>query len=90
MHDRGRAPRRYQPTVLGPREGGEGALDLAGVAHVDRGRNSTPNDGDTDWRAPHSPILRFMAGSQTTTTRVTLRRNLLEQLQPFCADAVVI
>jgi hypothetical protein len=69
MHDRGRAPRRYQPTVLGAREDGEGALDLAGVAHVDRGRNSTPNDGDTDWRAPHSPILRFMAGSQTTTTR---------------------
>ena len=83
-------PVAISPPFLGRAKGGEGALDLAGVAHVDRGRNSTPNDGDTDWRAPHSPILRFMAGLQTTTTRVTLRRNLLEQLQPFCADAVVI
>jgi len=36
MRDRERAPCGYQPTILAACEGGEGALDLAGVAHVER------------------------------------------------------
>ena len=50
MNDRQRAPRHDQAAIRGARECCDGALDLAGIAHVD-GLNSTPNDGATDWIA---------------------------------------
>ena len=52
------------------------------------GRQLHPNDGATAWIAAHCPIPALMAGSRMTATRVTLRRDLLEQLQPFGAHAV--
>ena len=45
--------RRYNQTAIPrAREGCDGALDLAGVAHVDR-VNSTLSDGATAWIEPN-------------------------------------
>src|SRR5262245_54899165 len=52
------------------REGRNSAFDLAGIEHVDR-LYSTPNDGATDWSAPHWPVPEAMAASRMTAARVT-------------------
>ena len=64
-----------------------GALDLAGIAHVDRAQLH-PNDGATAWMAPNWPIPAATAGSRKDRRSRHAGRDLLEQLQPFSAHAV--
>src|SRR5205814_3069366 len=52
------------------------------------GLNSTPNEGATDWIEANWPIPAGIVASRRTAARVTSRRDLFEQLQPFAADAV--
>src|SRR5262245_1136934 len=63
INQRQRAPRHDQAAIWGMREGRNSAFDLAGIEHVDR-LNSTPNDGDTDWRAHHWPFHEAMDASR--------------------------
>ena len=51
------------------------------------GRNSTPNDGATDWIAPNCPMPRASAASRSTADSLDAGCDLLQQLQPFRAHA---
>src|ERR1700704_524684 len=42
---------------------------ISPVARTSTGLNSTPNDGATDWIAPHIPMPDAIAGSRRTATR---------------------
>ena len=87
MNQRQRARRHDQATIRHARERHDAALDLVGIAHVDRGQ-LYPNEGATAWIAANWPIPVAISGSRRTATRVDVRRDLLEQLQPFPARAV--
>ena len=56
-------PRRRhdQTAIRSAREGRDGALDLAGVAHVDR-VTSTLSDGATAWMTANWPVPRAYGG----------------------------
>ena len=87
MRARQRARRHDQAAIRGAREGRDGALDLAGVAHIDRAhlhaerRRHGLDDGELAdpggcGRVPKDRRARHA------------RRDLLEQLQPFSRQAV--
>src|SRR3954463_15270024 len=62
------------------------AASMRARSPISIGTNSTPNDSATDWIAANWPTPADMAESRSTAARVT-RRRLLEQLQPFSAQA---
>src|SRR6516164_3554377 len=70
MNDRQRAPRQDYASVRGAREGRNSALDLAGIAHVDRTQLNTER-----WRhrleRAHWPVPEAIATSRMTAARVT-------------------
>ena len=70
---------------FGPRECRDGALDFAGIAHVDW-VTSTPSEGATDWIAANWPVPADDGGIPNDCHSLHARRDLLEQLQPFCAQ----
>ena len=87
MNDRQSAPRHDQAAIRGAREGRDGALDLAGVAHVDRAqlhpeRRRHGLDG-AELADPGG-----YGGIPKDRRSRHARRDLLEQLQPFPAHAV--
>ena len=66
------------------------ARSISPASRTSTGRSSTPNDGATAWIAAQLADLRgrsWIGMVPSTAARVT-RRDLLEQLQPFAADAV--
>ena len=64
------------------------ARSISPASRTLTGLTSTPSDGATAWIAPNWPIPAAMAGSRRTAARVTPRRDLFEQFQPFPAHAV--
>ena len=88
MNVRQRARRHDQAAIRAARECRDGALDLAGVAHVDRASTPPRSDGATDWIAPNWPIPDGDGRIPNDRRSRHARRDLLEQLQPFPADAV--
>src|SRR5262245_23665390 len=87
MNRRQRAPRHDQTTIRRARKSRDGALDLSGVAHVDRPYiHPDRRRHGLDYRELADP-----AGYGGITENCCPRyawRDLLEQLQPFCAQAV--
>ena len=70
MSDRRRARRHDQAAIRGAREGHDGALDLAGIAHVDRAHlHSDRRRHGLD--CAELPAPAGCAGSRRTATRVT-------------------
>ena len=63
------------------------ARSISAASRTLTGLTSTPSDGATAWMMANWPIPAVMAGSRRIAARVTPRRDLLEQLQPFPADA---
>ena len=53
------------------------------------GLTSTPSDGATAWIAPHWPMPAAIGGITKHRRARHARRDLLEQLQPFTAEAVL-
>ena len=87
MNDRRRARRHDQAAIRGARECRDGALDLAGVAHVDRAhlhperRRHGLDCGELADPGGYGGIPKDRRSRHA-------RRDLLEQLQPFPAHAV--
>ena len=88
MNARQRAPRHDQAAIRGAREGRDGALDLAGVAHVDRAhlhpeRRRHGLDG-AELADPGG-----YGGIPKDCRSRHAWRDLLEQLQPFSARCCI-
>ena len=87
MTHRQRARRHDQAAIRGAREGRDGALDLGRVAHVDRAhlhperRRHGLDDGELADPGGYGGIPKDRRARHA-------RRDLLEQLQPFPAQAV--
>src|SRR5262245_60946091 len=81
------ATRHDQTAIRGARESRDGALDLTGVAHIDRGylhperRRQGLDDAELGGTAWYGGIPKDRHTHHA-------RRDLLEQFQPFPADAV--
>jgi len=76
-----------KPSSLEPRANAlTGALDLAGVARIDR-TTSTPRNGPTALDAPNCPLPEVTRGSRMNRHFGPRACNLLEQLKPFACDA---
>ena len=86
MSDRQHARRHNQANVRGAREGRDGALDLAGVAHADRAhlhperRRHRLDRGELANPGGYGSITKDRRSHHT-------RRDLFEQFQPFPAQA---
>ena len=87
MKKRHAARRHDQTAVCGAREGRDGALDLARVAHVDRA-DLHPDDRATTWMTPNWPIPVAMAGSRRTAARVTPGASSLSSSSHFALKLV--
>ena len=87
MKLRRRARRHDQTAIRRAREGRDGALDLAGVAHIDRvdlhpeRRRHGLDDAELAGAGGYGGIPKDRHSRHA-------RRDLLEQLQPFPAHAV--
>src|SRR5262245_6292203 len=89
MSRRQRAPSYDQAAIRSAREGRDGALDLGRVAHVDRAHLDPER-----WRrcldgAPQSNAGGYGCIPKDRRSRHA-RRDLLEQFQPFPAQAIII
>src|SRR5262249_24363623 len=89
MNDRQRAPCRDQTTVRAPCECRKRALDLAGVAHIDRAQLDCERRRHGLKCAPEANPGRYGGLANDSYSRHAWR-NLFEQLQPFRANAVFI
>ena len=87
MNDRRAARRHDQAAIRGAREGRDGALDLAGIAHVDRAHlHAERRRHGLDSRRTGRSRRRCRIAKDRRARHA--RRDLLEQLQPFAAQAV--
>ena len=86
MSRRQRTSQHDQAAIRGPCERCYGTFDLA-ASRTSTGRTSTPSDDAADWMAPKKPGPAAMAGSEDRRP-CHARRDLLEQLQPFCRHAI--
>src|SRR5262245_38933857 len=87
MNHRQHASRHDQAAIRGTRKGRDSALDLTGVAHVDRANVHSERRRHRLGGAELADSLRQGGVSKDRDTRHA-RRDLLEQLQPFRADTV--
>ncbi|HEY5130994.1 MAG TPA: hypothetical protein VIJ35_27510 [Bradyrhizobium sp.] len=87
MKRRGRARRHDQAAIRGAREGRDGALDLAGVAHIDR-VHLHPQRRRRGLDCAELAGTGGLGGIPKDRRLRHARHDLLEQLQPFPADAV--
>ena len=87
MNERQRARRHDQAAIRSAREGRDGALDLAGVAHVDRA-HLHPERRRHGLDRAELPDPGGYGGIPKDRRSRHARRDLLEQFQPFPAHAV--
>ena len=87
MNERQRAPCHDQAAIRRAREGRDGALDLAGVAHVDRAHLYSERRRHGLDGAELADPLGYGGIAKDRHARHA-GRDLFEQLQPFPAHAV--
>src|SRR5215472_8991199 len=88
MSDRLRRSRYYQPAARRPRQCRDGALDLLRIAQADTAQFDMERRGyclDRGVLRQCADIARLDEKSYARNTG----RNLLEQFQPFCTQAVL-
>ena len=88
MNGRQPAPRHDQPAIRPRAKARDGALNIAGVAHVDRG-TSTPNEGrpSLDGGKLAGPGSYGRVSKDCCSRNV--RSDLFEQFQTFRAEAIL-
>ncbi len=82
-----RAPHDHQTAVRAARESRNRALDLTGIAHIDRGQFNTERWGHGLDRAELANSRGYGGITYDGDSR-QFRHHLFEQLQPFRANAV--
>ena len=88
MNERQRAACHDQAAIAGTRKGRDAALDLRRVAHVDRAHLHPERRRRGTDRAPLADPGGYCGIPKDRNSRYA-RRDLLEQLQPFRAQAVI-
>ena len=82
------ACRHDQAAIGGTRAKVAMARSISAASRMLMGLTSTPTDGATAWIAANWPIPEGTSADPAGLRRVSRRRDFLEQLQPFAAQAV--